>query len=92
MKWNSVRFGDGYFTRTGDTMNGLDNWNVWGNHVLAELHRQNDSIEDLEKNHAEICVRVGELRAYFVILGVLAPVLAVIGAAIISFILYRAVS
>jgi hypothetical protein len=91
MKWNSVRFGDGYSTGS-DAMNGLDNWNVWGNHVLAELHRQNDSIEDLEKNHAEICVRVGELRAYFVILGVLAPVLAVIGTAIISFFLSRAVS
>lgn len=85
-----MRFGDEY--STGDRMNGLDNWNVWGNHVLAELRRQNDSIEDLEKTHADTCVRVGELRAYFVILGVLIPALTVVGAAILSFVLYKVAS
>lgn len=70
-------------------MNGLDDWNVWGNHVLAELQRQNSGIECVEKAHAELCVKVGELRAYFVVLGVLIPALAVIGAAILSFVLYE---
>jgi hypothetical protein len=43
-------------------MNGLDDWNAWGNHVLAELRRQNTTIEEVEKAHAELCVQVGELR------------------------------
>jgi hypothetical protein len=73
-------------------MNGLDDWNAWGNHVLAELRRQNTTIEEVEKAHAELCVQVGELRAYFAILGVLSVMLGTISAAIISFVLYKVVS
>ena len=46
-----------------------DDWHSWGHHVLSELRRQNDNIEELEKSHVALCIKVGMLRVYLAIIG-----------------------
>ncbi len=63
--------------------NDNNGWNEWSRHVLAELKRQNDAIENIEKNLGKISIDIAMLQVKAGVWGAIAGMIPVIIALIV---------
>lgn len=61
-----------------ETGQDLSDWGQWANHVLAELKRLNDSIEELRKDLTSVTIEVVQLKVKSSLWGAMAGAVTVI--------------